>query len=303
VTGTRLIVNADDFGMSRGITDGVLLAHRYGFLTSASLMVNMPDSNNAVAQAGHAPRLGVGIHLNICQGRPVLPPSLVPTLVNGAGEFYPVSVMIRRLWRWQVSPRELEEEFRAQIRWMKNRGVHPTHADSHHHLHLYPAAILPFARALQAEQVRCVRASRCSQWPKSKSPGGPHEGSLARRLLVQAYRTGAHATSLRRFLSPQSRISFQSRDRHNLTVLGERWLAAFANLPPGIFELACHPGFFEKGFSECDPIHLQREEELHWLTSRDFRKAIDRIGIQLISYADLAGELATVRVAQHAAAM
>jgi len=302
MSGIRLIVNADDFGMSRGITDGVLLAHRYGFLTSASLMVNMPASNYAVAQTGHAPRLGVGIHLNICQGRPAMPSSEVPTLVNASGEFYPAPAAIRRLWKWQVSPGELEAEFRAQIRWMKDRGIHPTHADSHHHLHLYPAAILPFARALQAEQIRCARASRCSQWPEGHSRGGPHEGSLARRLLVQAYRSCVQATLLRRFQSPESRISFHSRDRHNFTVLGQRWLAAFANLPPGIFELACHPGFFEKGVSECDPIHLQREEELHWLTSRDFRKAIDRSGIQLISYADLVCENATMRVAQHAAA-
>ena len=300
---TRLIVNADDFGMSRGISDGVLLTHRYGYVTSASLMVNMPASNYAVAQAAHAPRLGIGIHLNICRGKPVLPPAQVPSLVDRRGEFYPASGMIGRLWRWQASPREIEAEFRAQIRWMKDRGLHPTHADSHHHLHIYPAAARAFARALEAEEVRCVRASRCTQWPKNKALGGPHEGSLLRRLFVQVYRSALQATLARQFHSPDSRISFHSADRHNFTVLGERWLAAFASLPPGTFELACHPGFFERGFSEADPIHLQREEELQWLTNRDFRTVIERCGIRLITYADVAGEPVAQRAAQQVAAL
>jgi chitin disaccharide deacetylase len=299
---TRLIVNADDFGMSRGTTDGILLAHRYGYLTSASLMVNMPASEYAVSHAASAPELGIGIHLNICSGKPVSPASQVPSLVGADSNFHPPAVLIRRLWHWQVSVRELEMEFRAQVRWMKARGLHPTHADSHHHMHIYPAAAIPFLRALLAEGVRCARASRCTQFPRGNSMGGPHEGSLARRLLVQSYRSALQSTLFLSLVSPDSRISFLSRDRRDLARLGLCWKSAFANLPPGAFELACHPGFFEKGFSESDPIRLQREEELQWLTDREFRRVLDRRGIQLITYNQLSGERAEVRAAQHAAA-
>jgi len=295
---TRLIINADDFGMSRGITDAVLLAHRYGFLTSASLMVNMPTSEYAVAHAPHTRHMSVGIHLNICQGKPILSPAEVPTLIDACGNFHPPPEMIQRLWRWQASPRELETEFRAQICWMKQRGCHPTHADSHHHMHIYPAATLPFARALKAEDICCARASRCTQYPRNNALGGPHEGSLSRRILVQAYRAGLDATLFRRLHSPDRRISFVSRDRHDLTILGERWKSAFAHLPPGTFELACHPGFFERGFSETDPIHLQREEELRWLTDREFRGALDRCKIRLITYHELAEQPAGRHAAQ-----
>lgn len=284
---TRLIVNADDFGMSRGITDGVLLAHRYGFLTSASLMVNMPASEYAVAQAAHASQLGIGIHLNICQGKPVLPPSKVSSLVDAGGNLHPPSEMIRRLWRWQAAARELEAEFRAQIRWMKDRGLHPTHADSHHHMHIYPAAALPFARALRAEGVRGTRASRCTHWPPDGTIGGPHEGSTGRRVLVQTYRAALQVIVFHGLESPESRVSFLSRDRRNLETLANRWKCAFTHLPAGTFELACHPGFFEKGFSEADPIHVQREEELQWLTNNEFREILDRCGIQLITYREL----------------
>jgi chitin disaccharide deacetylase len=289
----HLIVNADDFGMSRGITDGILLAHSHGFLTSTSLMTNMPSAGYAVAQLAHVPALGVGVHLNICDGRPILPPTEVPTLVDANGDFHPAHVMVRKLWRWQVSERELEAEFRAQIRWAKVRDVAPTHADSHHHLHLYPAAVIPFARALAAEGIYCARSPRCSVWPKSHSLGGPHEGNLARRLLVQTYRSTLCSTVFRKLAMPDSRVSFLSHDRHNLADLGEAWKAMFQNLPAGLFELACHPGMFEAGFSGSDRIHAQREAELNWLTSSKWLDALKKSGILLVTYDALSRE--TVR--------
>jgi predicted glycoside hydrolase/deacetylase ChbG (UPF0249 family) len=293
MTERRLIVNADDFGMSRGITDGIILAHRYGFLTSTSLMPNMPAAEYAVERAAKFPGLEIGIHLNICAGRPILPPDRIPSLVGASGRFHPPQVMIRRLWSGRAAGREIQAEFRAQIHWMKARGVVPTHADSHHHMHLYPAAVLPFVHALRSEGILCARAPRCAVWPQSAKAaladrlGGPHEGSLARRLFVRAYRSALQFTAFRGFRMPSSRVSFRSRDRHNLAALGEQWKAAIRNLPSGTFELACHPGLFERGFSETDAIHAQREEELHWLTDRDWRDAVDRAGIRLITYRDL----------------
>jgi len=297
MTEKRLIVNADDFGMSRGITDAVVLAHRYGFLTSASLMVNMPAAEYAVTRLATAPRLGVGVHLNICAGKPILPAHEVPSLVGPDGKFHSPAVMIRKLWTWRASPREIQAEFCAQIRWMKDRGLAPTHADSHHHMHLYPAAVGPFIRALAGQQIRCARAPQSSVWPRPRTVGGPHEGSLLRRLSVQAYRASLQLVAFRTLRMPASRISFLSRDRHDLAALGEQWKLAFANLPLGTFELACHPGLFERGFSELDRIRHQREEELHWLTDKAWRDALDQSGIRLITYCELCDE----SVAQHVA--
>jgi chitin disaccharide deacetylase len=285
---TRLIVNADDFGMSRGITDGIIVAHRYGLLTSTSLMSNMPAAGYAILRAQALPNLGVGVHLNICQGRPLLAPSEIPTLVDSAGNFHSPAVLARKLWTWRITHREIETEFRAQIRWLKERGIIPTHADSHHHMHLYPAATLPFACALAAENITCMRASPCSVWPRSNSVGGPHEGNIARRLLVHGYRIALQVTVFRRFNSPDSRISFESGDRKNLWNLRDRWKTMLENLPAGTFELACHPGLFERGFSESDRIHAQREQEMVWLTDRELRNVISGRKIQLITYRDLA---------------
>lgn len=308
MTGACLIVNADDFGMSRGITDGVILAHRYGFVTSASLMAKMPAAEYAVSRLASTPRLSVGVHLNVTAGEPVLPPQQVPTLVDANGRFHGAGVMSRKLWQWSAAGSEIEAEFRAQIQWIKSRGVKPTHADSHQHMHIYPAAIGPFIRSLKAEGIRCTRAPRSVVWPKSRvfgtdSIGAPHAGSLGRRISVRFYRGFLQAIAFRMFDMPDSRVSFRARDRGDLTLLGERWKSTFEHLPQGTFELACHPGLFERGFSESDPIRLLREEELHWLTDHEWREVLDGSGVRLISYGDLpARETTRSQIAEGATA-
>jgi chitin disaccharide deacetylase len=287
VSGARVIVNADDFGMSVGITDGICLAHRYGPVTSTSMMVNMPASDYAFGRLDKFPRLGVGVHLNLCQGKPILPAEQVRTLVDDAGAFHAPAAMARKLTLWQVDRWELESEFRAQIQWLQRRLGAVLHADSHQHMHLYPAAIGPFARALAAEEIPCVRASRCSNWPRRRSVGGPHAGNAARRLMVQLYRGTLQATMFRGFESPSSRISFPHRDCNAREDMNIDWRAAFENLPAGTYEFTCHPGLSQAGFSHADRIAQQREEELRWLISPEMREAIEGNGIRLITYREL----------------
>jgi predicted glycoside hydrolase/deacetylase ChbG (UPF0249 family) len=299
----RLIVNADDFGMSQGITDGILLAHRLGFLTSTSLMANMPAAEYAASRAARVPALAVGMHLNICQGKPILAPSKVRSLVDAEGNFFRPAALARKLWRRAVSAAEIEAEFRAQIRWAKEHGIDPTHADSHQHMHIYPGALRAFCRAVEAEGISCVRAPRCRVVPGNGVIGGPHEGRLPRRVLVQAYRAALQATAFHQFQMPEARLSFPPRERRDLGLLGESWMRMLTELPAGTFELACHPGLFERGFSETDRIHLQREEELHWLTDATMLRALRQSEIELISYRDLAEPAARQAAAARTAAL
>src|SRR3954466_16019015 len=108
----RLIVNADDFGRSRSINEAVVRAHREGVLTTASLMVNEPACDEAVALARENPRLGVGLHLSLLCGRSALPPENIPGLVNEKSEFgnEPAAVGFR-----YFSRRSLHEQLRAEI--------------------------------------------------------------------------------------------------------------------------------------------------------------------------------------------
>ncbi len=284
---TRLIINADDFGWTRGICDGILLAHCRGLVTSTSLMVNQRASDYALLLAARHPRLAVGVHLNLSDGAPLLPPDRVPSLVDAAGRFYGFARLHRRLLRWQASSREMEAEFRTQIQWMKQRGLTPVHADSHHHVHVYPAVVLPFKRALAKEGIRRARGYRLRHWREKGVSALSYGGPAPRRWLIGAYVEVMQRLIFRRLHTANSSVVVLPAFRRQLPRLKDGWRDAFAKLAPGTYDLGCHPGISEAGFSETDPLREVRECELEALTSRDLRRDVRRHGIELISYAQL----------------
>ncbi len=283
----RLIVNADDFGWSYGITNGILEAHRNGIVTSASLMVNRPASEYALDLMQTAPKLSVGIHLTLCDGAPVLPPASVPSLVTPDEMFYPAPEAIRRLRRGHFAGREIEDEFRSQIRWMKARGTVPSHADSHHNLHCYPSAIRAFRRAVKAEGISRVRTARSTYFPKDGHLGGPYAGPAYRRLMVSAYNTYAQYVILGDLQWPDYCIVCHPRFRKDLALLDKGIQNGLENFEPGTCEMICHPGVSEPGFSDSDGIKEKREMELGLLTGGTYRSIIEKHNIRLISYAQL----------------
>ncbi len=283
----RLIVNGDDLGWSRGITEGILFAHSRGVITSATLMVNQPASEYALEQIERAPKLGVGIHLVICDGHPILPPVEVPSLVGADGSFHPADVIKRRLWLGQVSAGEMEAEFRAQIRWMKERGRGPTHADSHQGLHFHPRVVGAFRRALLMEGVGRARGPRLRHWPRDGHAGGPAAGRFYRRLLVSGYRDLLQSVVFRALRCPDCRLAVHPRYQGKPEAWSEALRLALENLPAGTYELECHPGFSEPGFSEKDRWRERREIELRVLTDPEMPALIRRNEIQLINYSEL----------------
>jgi chitin disaccharide deacetylase len=283
----RLIVNADDFGLSRGITDGILRAHSEGIVTSTSLMVNTPASSYALERSRFAPHLGIGVHLNICEGRPILSPEEVPSLVTADGKFHNPQALIGKLYRCQLSFGELESEFRAQIQWAKSRGLTPTHVDSHHHMHMYPGAIVPFRRALLKEGVPRARSLRHRASPCKGMVGGPYAGSLIRRVAVGTYAELIQRFVLRGLCFPDSCIVQHSRFRGKLDLLSDGVEAILDSLPDGAYEMGCHPGLPEEGFSDTDTIRERREVELTVLTKPYLHSLIKHNGIELISYGEL----------------
>src|SRR3954447_11297512 len=151
-----LVINADDFGFAPGVNRGIVEAHRAGSLSSASMMVNTPAFQEAVALARtDAPRLGIGLHLNLVTGRPL---SAVPTLVDEAtGAFHSLEVLARRALAGQVDATDVRRECDAQLAALRAAGIAPTHLDSHRHAHVLPG-ILPAVTACAHEAaVRIVR--------------------------------------------------------------------------------------------------------------------------------------------------
>ncbi|MED4224644.1 chitin disaccharide deacetylase [Neobacillus cucumis] len=130
----QLIVNADDFGYSRGINFGIIDAHKRGILNSATMMMNMPGMRHAVELAKENPNLQVGIHLVLTCGRPIL--TDVPSLVDDNGNFKRLSEVKEGN---EISIDDLEREWTAQLELLLENGIQPTHFDSHHHVHTIPA--------------------------------------------------------------------------------------------------------------------------------------------------------------------
>lgn len=126
-----LLVNADDFGFSRGVNHGIIDCHKYGIVNSTTIMMNAAATQHAIELSKNTPTLKVGIHLVLTWGKPLL--SDVPSLVDEDGSFKKQSILIEN--PTEISLYELEREWSAQIDLLLASGVVPSHFDSHHHVH------------------------------------------------------------------------------------------------------------------------------------------------------------------------
>jgi len=269
----RLIVNADDFGRSHSINQAVIRAHREGILTTASLMVNEPGLEEAVALAKQNPKLGVGLHLTLLCGHAALPPEKIPGLVNPSGEFSnnPVSAGFRYFFN-----RSLREQLRAEIHAQFARfhatGLPLDHVDGHLHLHLHPVVfgiLMADTEKLGIQRMRftrdCLARSRRmarGRWFYRVSHAAIHQwlSSRAREPLRQR---GIRHAQITFGLLQDSRVD----EDYILKLLPE--------LPPGNSELYSHPSLDEF------------KHEFDALVSPRVKEQINRLGIELIRYQDL----------------
>src|SRR6185312_3185136 len=143
----RLVVNADDFGMSAAISRGILRAHRAGIVTSTSLLGNAADLPAARSMLSEAPKLGVGVHLTLCGGGPVAAVDAVRSLLAPDGAFWPRGQDFIAAWmKGRIVPAEVERELDAQVARVRDAGIAIDHLDTHHHLGFLPAV----GRAVEA---------------------------------------------------------------------------------------------------------------------------------------------------------
>lgn len=129
----KVVINADDFGYSNGVNYGIIHAFKQGVLTSTTCMTNTPGFNHAVQLANQNPKLGVGIHLVLTHGKPLL--ENVHSLIDLQGNFNPLSYYENS--DFTINHDELYREWKAQIEKFLENGLTPTHLDSHHHIHSF----------------------------------------------------------------------------------------------------------------------------------------------------------------------
>jgi len=269
----RLIVNADDFGLSSPVNTAVIRAHREGILTTASLMVNEPGFDEAVKLAKENPRLGVGLHLTLLMGHSALPPEKIPGLVNARGEFSNSPVGVGMAYFFKGGLREqLRAEIHAQFEKFHATGLTLDHVNGHLHLHLHPVVFKILMEDADTLRIRHLRLTRdCLARSRRMAQG---------RLFYRV----SHA-AIYDWLSNRAREPLRQRGiRHAQITFGllqdshvdEKYvLKVLPELPAGDSELYSHPSL-DKFKHEFDA-----------LVSRRVKEQVEQLGIQLIRYQDL----------------
>ena len=290
----RLIINADDFGLTPGVNRAIVEAHENGVVSSATLMANGQAFAQAVSLAQSTPRLGVGCHVVLVDGAPLLPQTQVHSLLDGSGNSagdarfregiskFGALAMLGRL-----AADEIEAEATAQIRKLQASGIPVTHLDSHKHTHLFPHVLRPLLRAAQRCGVRAIR-NPFERIQGSQLAASP---SLWRRWTE----VGVLRSFARQFREAVQQAGIATPDGTLAIVatgaLNHRLLRLMVeNLPEGTWELVCHPGYNDADLQGIRTrLRQSREQELRILTAQSTRDLLAANGVEIVSFRDLAG--------------
>jgi len=286
----RLIVTGDDFGLALPVNEAVELAHRDGILTTTSLMVSGSAAADAVERARRLPRLRVGLHVVLVEGRPVLPAERVPDLVDASGEFS--CDFVRAGFRFFFLPavrRQLVAEIRAQFEAFAKTGLTLDHVNAHNHMQLHPtvlSSIISVGRDFGLAAVRVPYEPPIVSWRASSRAAG-------RGLLPRAWGSLSLRPWTALVRARLGRAGIRCNDfvfgLHDSGAMDEsRVLALAERLPEGVSEL-----YFHVATGRCPELDrhtpgYRNEAELAALVSPRVAEALERRGVELIAFADLA---------------
>ena len=238
---SRLIVNADDFGLTSGVNRAIVELHRARVLTSTTLMAGARATGEAIALAHAHPSLGVGCHLVLIDGEPILPATRIPSLIDKGTGMFPstLTAFLGRLLTGRIRAAEIEEEATAQILSLLDRGVKLTHVDTHKHSHMFPGVLRPILRAARAAGIFSVRNPFEPEWAVHAIP----RASWMRSAEVWALRK--FGPYFRRILGEEGFVTTDG----TIAVAGTGVLdvdglrSLLEKTPPGTWELVTHPGY------------------------------------------------------------
>jgi predicted glycoside hydrolase/deacetylase ChbG (UPF0249 family) len=283
---SRLIVNADDFGLTAGVNRAIVELHRAGVLTSTTLMARAAATEEAIEMACATPSLGVGCHVVLVDGEPVLSArQRIPHLADPAtGRFQPkLSAFLRSLYPYGRPSHsfvcEIEAEAAAQISLLQSRGLRLTHIDTHKHTHMFPTVLRPVLRAARAAGIRAVRNPFEPKWSLRATPGAPWvrraEVSLL-RLLEPAFRRIVAEEGFTTTDGAVGVLATGTLDAATVTSLASA-------LPDGTFELVSHPGYNDADLAGAHTRLMASRE-----TERDALHVFRQFpAVELISFAQL----------------
>ena len=277
----RLIVNADDFGLTAGVNRAIIELHRAGVLTSATLMANAAATLEAIELARSTPTLSVGCHVVLVDGVPVLDGRQQSSLIDRkTGQLYrTLGQFLPRLLAGRIRSGDIEAEAYAQIARLQEFGVRMTHVDTHKHTHMFPAVLRPLLRAARTCNVHVVRNPFEPEWSVKATPAAPAvrkwEVGLLRRL-EPAFRRIVREEGFATTDGAMGVLATGTLDTSAVTSLA-------AAMPEGTFELVTHPGYNDADLAQAHTRLLASRE-----TERAALSALKgRAGLSMASFAAL----------------
>ncbi len=288
----RLIINADDLGLTAGVNRAICESWQSGIVTSATLMANGRAFAAAAATvretaANHT--FGIGCHVGLVDGKPLLPPEKVPSLLADGGEFRASALALALAANsGKLTADEAEAEIVAQVRAIQDAGVCLSHLDAHKHAHMFPALLRPLLRAARACGVGAVRNpfEPPRPIPYGRLAGRPDLWKRwaevkVLRLWSEGFRRAVRASGL---ATADGTLGIMATGLLDASLFE----AIVAAMPEGTWELCCHPGYDDAELGAARTrLRQSREQELQLLTSGPARDILARHDVQLISYWEL----------------
>ncbi len=285
---TRLILNADDFGLTPGVNRAIAELYDAGALSSTTLMANGLAFEHAVELARARPGLGVGCHVVLTDGLPVAAPSRIPSLLDCASptpRLRPsLSAFVRAVLTDVVHEADIEREAEAQITRLLEAGIRPTHLDTHKHTHLFPAVLRPLLRVASRLGIPAIRNAFEPAWALRLA-----QGSALRRLQLRTlsyFKSGFQAAVAEAGLHTTDGTTGVSATGF----LDGRTAADLLDaLPPGTWEFVCHPGYNDADLDRVRTrLRIERDTERITLQELIPPALATRDAPHLVSFAALA---------------
>ena len=278
--GKYLIINADDFGLTGEVTSGIIDVFKSGVVTSTSVLINELIYEKISFNKSDCSNLGIGLHLNLTQGRSILPAVDVSSLMSFDGYFMKPEQLLAKPEK--IHPAQVEKEWRAQLAAFRAVFGVPDHLDSHHHIHLFPSLFnifcqlavelsLPVRFPVQVENIPAINIL-------------PFSFADGIELHNSQWREEQSLLNLIKLSYPDhfmDNFFYLYKDQPEII---QQIITAF---PEGISELMCHPGYTSTRLSQISTYTTRREEELVVLKRKSTRAILKNAGIDLIRFSDL----------------
>jgi predicted glycoside hydrolase/deacetylase ChbG (UPF0249 family) len=282
----RLIINADDFGLTEGVNRAILELNAADVLPSATLMATGPAFRDAVHAAFQQTSLGVGCHVVLVDGQPALHPAELPTLAPNGRLRSSLTTFMVDLFGGRIASHEIEHEAIAQIRQVQSAGITVTHVDTHKHTHMFPRVLGPLIRAARACNVPAIRNPFEPDWSLRLTQKAPHTRRLQVRTLRIFREQFLRAVRAARLRTTDGALGVLATGTFDSAYV----LRLLHNMPAGAWELVCHPGHIDTALRgvETRLIETRETERLALLDALE-NPPVNLPRIDLIHYGEFTG--------------